>query len=488
VLETVVAGHNVLEQNIDGSYSVPRLAPGDWIRLRVESDQPELATSASGAELPRCTSGATSCVEPNIQPSEGSRGWFEDIVVKLPSRTFFPRPFPLQVRYADASIRQAPLVVDLNGQPPFATAGHVFESGDNSKDSGNPFRVCQYAKTAIVARDVTVAGWLVATPERNWPGTATGPHESEDFHYDLVPDVNFFARNYGSLASLLKPVAGAVIPGHPTPCNPLITWPQLPLLVNGAFDPNAILLPGAFGPTAHATGSVLGVELNSWHIPARGVQPDGWVRDPNQKDFSNDAWPFNPVEPGVGSAPRRPLAANDYVIMSGTLWEDSYHPGIDSPWNKCWNGHFTGHGGWLEIHPVDSMRAVDPPSVRRTPHMATACDPSEPTFNDYFFPDTPATNTSVLKWRRVDDPRFSAGGATISENMDPTCPTALHVHVTVPPKGYWKAIYYVWWAPSSQPQRRAPGCSRPGQTQQEKTIRRLGRVPVPLARRDEADR
>lgn len=470
VLETVVAGHRVLAQNTDGSFTALPITPGSWLRLRIESDQPDLLISVDGADLPRRTSGAAAWADAQVTASTGSRNLFEDVAIQLPSSKLNPPSGSMRVtaRYANiptGAPDPGTLAVDLLASDPSKKAGDVFDSGENSKDdSGNPF--CHYAKDDIVARNVVVAGWLFpgtgsnhdgAAPARHSPGTSTLPNSSEDFHYDIQLDDAFLKRNYGA-SSLLQPVASAVMPGHPTPCNLFTHPPRLPLLLNGQFDANAVTIPGS---------ELMTVELNSWHVAARGNPPSGWVRDPDQANFSGDAWPFDPLHP-LGVPRSTPLSPGDYIIVSGTLWEDSGHivdaPSTDS--HRCWDSKLQGHGGWLEIHPVDSIRRIDPPNVRRTMHLSAGCSPATAIVDEYFFGDGAPKSTSVLKWQRVDDPRFTAGGATLTEVVDPDCPIALHVHAVPAPGGYFKSLYYVWWDDSAPGPEHSLTCRRPGVSQQ----------------------
>ncbi|MGH7488052.1 MAG: hypothetical protein ACREMY_21000, partial [bacterium] len=103
------------------------------------------------------------------------------------------------------------------------------------------------------------------------------------------------------------------------------------------------------------------------------------------------AWPYSPLRPGGQRG--HSLCRNDYVILRGTLWQDAAHEegwwcdqlgGVfcsGSPESACWEtGHLEGHGGWMEIHPVDAVTYV-PESVRpaalKYPFLTTLCVPRD---------------------------------------------------------------------------------------------------------------
>ena len=82
-----------------------------------------------------------------------------------------------------------------------------------------------------------------------------------------------------------------------------------------------------------------------------GKPPDEWRPLPED---SNSWFPFNPRDPeGAGRA----LAAGDYLIMRGCLWQDQGHGG--GPWDAM---PTTGHDGWAEIHPPDWIIRTAPPN------------------------------------------------------------------------------------------------------------------------------
>lgn len=59
---------------------------------------------------------------------------------------------------------------------------------------------------------------------------------------------------------------------------------------------------------------------------ARGVEPQAVTV---RCSYPGNAWPFNPLRGVVAAPSLGDLAAGDYVIVSGTLWQDTAHaPGV----------------------------------------------------------------------------------------------------------------------------------------------------------------
>jgi hypothetical protein len=165
------------------------------------------------------------------------------------------------------------------------------------------------------------------------------------------------------------------------------------------------------------------------------------------------------------------LAPNDYVIISGTLWEDTQHSDAEGAARRdCWNGNgFFGHAGRLEVHPVDSIRRIDPPPQnRKHSGILTACDPGLPTYDGFAQPWGRPPDDAVLNYEVIVDPRFSTGSFTHSEIVDPTCPTRLHVTGSVGAHGTLKATVLLWWENTGTPQPR-PLCSDNGVLRQALT-------------------
>jgi hypothetical protein len=134
VLETVVAGHQILGQNTDGSYTALPLTTGDWLRVRVEADRPDLVVGVDGTDLPKRNSGATAWSDAKVTPSTGSRPWFEDIAVQLPASKLRPPSGSerLTVRYSSfpgGTPDPGTLAVDLVSTDPSIRASDVVRLG-----------------------------------------------------------------------------------------------------------------------------------------------------------------------------------------------------------------------------------------------------------------------------------------------------------------------------------------------------------------------
>ena len=122
--------------------------------------------------------------------------------------------------------------------------------------------------------------------------------------------------------------------------------------------------------------------------------PNGWVADPDSVNWPDVYWPFEVMKP-VGIKDTEPaLQEGDYVIITGALIEDTGHlhfddpPSADNLKNKCWHDHYRGHGGWLEIHPLDAIRRVKAPMIRKHPIVAQVCksDHTPSIFDAYLTP------------------------------------------------------------------------------------------------------
>jgi hypothetical protein len=323
---------------------------------------------------------------------------------------------------------------------------------------------------AWIADNVTLAGWLMETPD---PGTDNG---LEDIHYSIFLDDDFLERNYQATTNGIDT---AIMPGRWYTQLDNFFNPKVPLPVTGGQQPNAgmFLLSGLDGFT---------VEMNAWHKPLHSNDsPLGWMSIPALPQVS---WPFDPQKPfGLASN----LQAGDYVIMSGAFVQNSAelhgeegskgedHRGepafIDFWKHQCWEDHFRGQGGWLEIHPLDSIRRVSSdqaPMVRKQPQMIQVCDEGNgntPSSVDVLIPPEPETPPTgqrsdyfQVQFREIVDDRFTDLN-TVNPRVvavDACDPTKLHVQVSVKPQGHFKAVYLVWWE-DSQTKRPAPVCPPP---------------------------
>ena len=229
----------------------------------------------------------------------------------------------------------------------------------------------------IIRRDVLVAGWLhgslggvpyinMCPPEND--------HGVEDVHFNVVLDAVFVERMYGEngLSTALSLVS---CPGNPVSSSSM----KFPFAdtkfeagepSNGRVTYNSWFLP--------VGDNGLHGELNAWHRDesgsvnkryiGRGPAPTGWHNPVLRNEVSKpgavdrNCWfPFDVFDPEQTGTPLRP---GDYVVMRGTLWQDSDHgEGVSelSIWDQAETTR--GQGGWLELHPVDWVVRVQPPST-----------------------------------------------------------------------------------------------------------------------------
>jgi len=325
----------------------------------------------------------------------------------------------------------------------------VFDDGWNSKNSRDLGPWQAHAKQSIIARKVTLAGWLVHNPSPTNSGIfVERPDQSEDWHYTIWLDPDFIERTYGGHTSA-QPLAGAILPGNPSNFFPWLNpgANDIPLL-----SPGAVPDVGTFLITAHQD---FAVELNAWHRSKRGTPPAGWIGDP-RPGFGDNAWPFPPRLP-FNDGSGRDLQEGDYVIVSGTLWQDSGHrpkqgeDGFEE--RECWNNGFRGQDGWLEIHPVDMVRRQASPKIRKHTHTVTMCAPPNQTksiVSRDLTPVEPYVAGKKLKWKEYVDARFSKGGRNVLANVV-TDSNGANPRLRVSGQvggaqgGSFKATYVLWW-------------------------------------------
>jgi hypothetical protein len=497
VLETVVVHNTIIPQNSDGTYTALAEPTTNKLKLRVQADD-NVKVSVDGIALKRQANETFESdtgwfVVSSDLPTFASRHLFFEIVVNLPlDKRVVANPGKLTLTVEYDSVRKdvqlpPPLIVDLVPYPsldcidfpltplcmqnrsyPLQPSEVFIDSTDNTKEDNR-------MHDSIVAYGVVLAGWLTERYFRNDGGESSHrTNESEDWHFDLVLDNDFIVRNYGKVA--LEPITSAKMPGNVVPLFEFGRGPVLPIqLVSGPVTASTFLMPGK---------NTFVVELNAWHVADRGQKPDGWVDDPDMTNpdmtnHSGNAWPFNPMRPlGINSTDPDLKRADpalkqvgDYVIVSGTLWEDTGHtrdPQDQEDFlHKCFDEHFVGHGGWLEIHPVDSVRKVDPPLIRRHVDMRSACDPQVPNFDDFIdagFLLAGDDTTSVLRFEVIVDDRFTSTDSTTvvhNERVEEDCPTKLHVTAKVGPRKTFKATYILWWEKSDQPRAASTNCKDP---------------------------
>jgi len=431
-----------------------------------------------------------------INPTAPGYNWFFWLVdVKLPKQFRFLAPNtlvvpPFQVTLRNISLgsarAQAPdlnLLMEGFPRPPFGPnlstpPSVIFLSGDNAKG---------HSQSARVAQNVTLAGWLHgdAVQSRGNSDQPGGSGRSEDWHFDLQLDPDFVQRNY---AANSEPMASAIIPGYPEHEVCINCCHAIPLTGGQTPDVGTFLMPG--------TG-LLTVELNSWHTDVRRTSvPPGWLPDPNKDTgdpnfpddsgisvpganppaalYPNNMWAFN-VLTGTAFPPYQmppndeshhgQLRAGDYVVVTGTLWEDIAHIVSDpEPLRVCFDHVLGCQGGWLEIHPVDVVRYVSPaPALRKHVEVVAACGyPETMETHSQIAPDDQPWdgNSSVLAFQEIVDPRFTDPNALYSKQiMIDACDAAkldVNVELQNPGRtGYYKSVVLTWWDVSSTPRLQA---------------------------------
>jgi hypothetical protein len=385
----------------------------------------------------------------------------------------------------------------------------VFAAGENSKsyNEGMP-----RATTGIAARNVTLGGWLTNDGgamgrQDSCGGKACPPGGSEDWHFGIYLDPDFIQRNYPSAD--VYPFASTVLPGQPehTACYVVDNSFGCPCLLPGCatkisltggrpLDVSTFLLPGG--------DPFLDVELNAWHTAAppigRGAPPAEYVPDPfaNIEDpstgnsYPGNAWAFDPrmrmVLPRMPAPGGGTLQANDYVILTGTLWEDIAHilsPDPNNPdltaYRQCLDGIYAGQAGWLEIHPVDVVRYVwPPPPLRKHTSVLRSCVPKDQNSPNFLhwdwtgkgthsqsppiqtIPASPPGDHYVLHFQQIFDPRFRPTGTQVTTSLpyDPCRTNLVASEGLMSPSGDAVAdssFILTWWELSSTPR---PDCPR----------------------------
>jgi hypothetical protein len=450
-----------------------------------------------------------------IDPSAPGYNWFFVLAnVKLPKQfrfvnaatsvpgfTITLRDVSLdgQLQAADVSLPVVPYPRPAFGSGVATPPSTFFISGENSKNDS----ILERARYGIVAGQppdsdpdfvstVTLAGWADkdSIQQRSNSQQLGGSGRSEDWHFDLHLDPDFIQRNYGTamppFSNIADPLASGVIPGQPEKQINPGGCHTIPLVV-GTPDVGTFIMPGE---------GLLDVELNSWHTdgPRGSSLPPGWrmdknasLGDPNFPDdsaisvpmnqcpdptkpcaiYPNNAWAFDvlvgttfppfPLPPNDASHNGQ-IRAGDYLIVTGTLWEDIAHLDSTPDSNRlCWEDALACQGGWIEIHPVDVARFVSPaPALRKEPNLVTQCAWSGTgNFQSSIVggPPNPFTDRpAVLKFQEIPDSRFTDPNTVTQKQIqsDPCDPTKIDVNLeVVNPNGFgrYKSVVEAWWEP-----------------------------------------
>lgn len=340
----------------------------------------------------------------------------------------------------------------LHTPPAIRPSDVFFDCGqDYDAIDGKYYWNCK-PSSSILRKDVLVAGWLDESPYVN-EGHGAG-NGIEDIHYNLRLDALFLDRMYGS-NGLSTALSNAVWPGNPPAPVPLpfaTVPPKTPGGPKGA-DFNSWILPG--------NGYGLHCELNAWHINDKGAlfsrhfkgqgpQPAFWA---NPLPQDSDAWfPFHPLDPeGTG----RSLYKGDYIVLRGTIWQDTSHEDSSASASDPWNtGPTVNHNGWSEMHPPDWLMRVRSPQPNAQLTTARVCVASpgvtgpQLTADLSIWPDfNPSSTTRVLRVRSVQgliDNRMTNGASlvTLQENR---VADHVDVHIAVQPTGTQQARFKATW-------------------------------------------
>lgn len=346
----------------------------------------------------------------------------------------------------------------------------------------------------IVRKNIIVAGWL-ADPESpgalgalNCWGAPTNSYVTEDYHYDVILDIDFMYQLYGP-GGLSTALNGAILPGNLAGLTPPYTLPTMSFddaSLDGLFHgvtSNSFALPHMAGGINHSGSPALGFEdplpnnnratgplfihgeLNCWHVNGgppvgtrpwngRGTAPSGWVQWAACNESNNDAWwPYHPLNPDGGP---QPFQTGDYVLMKGAVVQEHAH---DSDIPSLWRAEQSTktHCGVIEMHPPDWIVRVQEPPIRKTACMVTCCtartvgdSPTNVQLDTSIFPfpylQPPPGANAVIKWRKVIDGRFTRLG-TFQDHAT-LQPATLDVSATVQStnvQGRYKASYEIWW-------------------------------------------
>lgn len=381
-------------------------------------------------------------------------------------------------------------------------ASDVFFQAAPGDTSSDPFFPMMSKDPAfIVRKNIIVAGWL-ADPEGPGPlgalncwGAPDDPFVAEDYHYDVIMDVDFMYQLYGP-GGLSTALNGAVLPGNlsgPPPAGsarPTMNFDDK--TVDGTVlgvTSNSFALPHMAGGINHSGSRALGFEdplpdnyrsagplfihgeLNCWHVnggpfgrrpyTGRGPAPSGWVQWAVCKEANNDAfWPYPPLNPDNGPTS---FKTGDYVLMKGAVVQEHAH---DLPTPSAWRGEVSSlmHCGVIEMHPPDWMVRVQEPPIRKTAFMVACCTartvgdspadvPFEATAYPYPYLQSPPGPNAVFHWRKLIDGRFSHAGTfqeevVLGPGENTNIPGKLGIqgwlHSTTV-QGRYKASYEIWW-------------------------------------------
>ena len=434
------------------------------MRITLDGTDASFVDLTNVARMQDCATQGIPCFGLDVRASS------YDIVVLLPPSKRAGPKSTVTIRNLAGQQESAPVAVVA-----VTPAGKIFpEASDVFVRGGSdaPELNCKPIE-GVYFRDFVIAGWLLDPPSFN-EKIGSSPNElgdGEDFHWVISPDIDFFEAAYGA-GGYDQRLVGTTLPGAR-----ILNRVGVPAEVSGTISLNSILLPlnwsqhSVVAPEAQNIAA-LSLELNGWHVhdhhqvsrEIRGLRPTHWIGRGTppwtgavQQGTLDCFWPWEPASPvGVvdGSGHPRTLARGDYVIFKGTLFEDFAHGDADGGAGEWDLPGMVGHGGWMEVHPVDWLDVQQlPKRAKRVVGLVSVLDPAASsvdttaTVNWPSFGQPPASGQH-LKFREEVDPRFTAGNPTSVVTVDETIP-GINVHVTMQDspgvKAHFKAMYVLWW-------------------------------------------
>jgi hypothetical protein len=244
---------------------------------------------------------------------------------------------------------------------------------------------------------------------------------------------------------------------------------------------------GGLGPVSDTSGfhawagpPTLHVEADGYRLVRIGPNPSGApliaVRPSDwkvQRNSGGSLWPFDPMSPPTLSAAQGGLpVVGDYVQVSGTLWEDVYHPHSPGTGESgkteqqanqarsakdCWHADSLNRGsegrGWSEIHPVDLFQRVNEvrPSGPRHDLLEMVALCGGGTFSYEIHVGQPRSGESI-HFEEIVNSAFTVRPADVVTRSLTPIADGLHIALTLDRPGLFQgnpkffAGYHVWIA------------------------------------------
>lgn len=352
----------------------------------------------------------------------------------------------------------------------------------------------------IVARDVSVSGWLLSEGATfNPDGTLPTPRPAaplrtcfpgqycEDIHYFLMLDPSSIARVYGRsdrVSSMDTARLPGVSSGDPFQRDPM-PFSVLDSLGGSVGSPSAVTINSFAVPNDscgfHTKGTLpdpfasylcLKGEQPIWHITMTpptsatyfgrhinglGPPPVGWTIRFTETYDQATAYAYSPAG-GIDMASRTDLPTQlrfgDYVTVKATLFQDAPHgpPG-------CFP-RATWHSNWLELHSIDWIARAAPPSRATTAARVANCvevGTGVQSFDRVVAPPpawfAPRNAGDTLHYCTLVDERFTTPGNLSGLQIGPgPDPDTVRARFTLNPSNQsaaFTASIVMWFAPAT---------------------------------------